>query len=259
MTDGPALLRRIEAAVVEAALVARDAADAGPFRVLVWPGSDLWYLNYALPMAPEADWDAALAALPAAFAAVRRRPRLELLAELRPALSDALARAGWRLERRSPAMALDGPPPAPPDIPGAEVVDLRPDDPEERLAEYLAVQAEAFGFAEESLGPDRIADLRAELASGAMEMVAGLAGGRIVAGAGLFGVGEVGELVGVCTAGAARRRGYGTLASAAALRRFRARGGTLAWLSAGDDGSERIYARLGFRRVGTQENWALPA
>jgi ribosomal protein S18 acetylase RimI-like enzyme len=257
MTGDPALLRRIEASLREAAVTARDAVDAGPFRILVWPGSDLWYLNYGVPVAPEADWDAALAALPPAFAAVRRRPRLELLAELRPELSAALARAGWGLERRAPVMVLDRLPRDLPSVPGVAVEDLHADDPEARLAEHLAVQAEAFGFAADSLGPDRVADLRMEL-SGPMAGVVATEGGRVVAGAAVIGVGEVGELVGVGTATAARRRGLGTLAAAAALRRFHARGGTLAWLSAGDDGSERIYARLGFRRVGTQENWALP-
>ena len=64
-------------------------------------------------------------------------------------------------------------------------------------------------------------------------------------------VGAVSEIVGVGTLPAARRRGLGLAVTAALAADARSRGVRTVFLSAGDDDVARMYARAGFRRVGT--------
>ncbi|MFI2720958.1 GNAT family N-acetyltransferase [Streptomyces collinus] len=61
----------------------------------------------------------------------------------------------------------------------------------------------------------------------------------------------VSEIVGVGTLPAARRRGLARAVTAALVADARSRGAATVFLSAGDDDVARVYARLGFRRVGT--------
>ncbi|MFE8992862.1 GNAT family N-acetyltransferase [Streptomyces collinus] len=61
----------------------------------------------------------------------------------------------------------------------------------------------------------------------------------------------VSEIVGVGTLPAARRRGFARAVTAALVADARSRGAATVFLSAGDDDVARVYARLGFRRVGT--------
>jgi N-acetylglutamate synthase-like GNAT family acetyltransferase len=64
-------------------------------------------------------------------------------------------------------------------------------------------------------------------------------------------VGEVCEIVGIGTLPAARRRGLAYAVTAALVEDALAHGLRTVFLSAGDEDVARIYARLGFRRVGT--------
>nr|WP_258198977.1 GNAT family N-acetyltransferase [Streptomyces sp. A244] len=61
----------------------------------------------------------------------------------------------------------------------------------------------------------------------------------------------VSEIVGVGTLPAARRSGLARAVTAALVADARSRGAATVFLSAGDDDVARVYARLGFRRVGT--------
>lgn len=55
------------------------------------------------------------------------------------------------------------------------------------------------------------------------------------------------EVAGVGTIHSHRRRGYGGIATAyATLKAFELTGATLAWLTPGDDGADRVYRRLGY-------------
>nr|WP_245654565.1 GNAT family N-acetyltransferase [Streptomyces violens] len=64
-------------------------------------------------------------------------------------------------------------------------------------------------------------------------------------------LGGVSEIVGVGTLPAARRRGRGLAVTATLMADARSRGADTIFLSAGDDAVARVYARLGFRRIGT--------
>jgi GNAT superfamily N-acetyltransferase len=59
------------------------------------------------------------------------------------------------------------------------------------------------------------------------------------------------EVAGVATLPAFRRRGLGAAVSAALVRLARRHGYTMVFLSAADDDAARIYARIGFTRIGT--------
>jgi N-acetylglutamate synthase-like GNAT family acetyltransferase len=74
--------------------------------------------------------------------------------------------------------------------------------------------------------------------------------GAIGSGA-LQRAGDVAEIVGVATLPSARRRGVGAAVTAALVREALEAGSALVFLSAGDEATARIYARLGFTRVGT--------
>ena len=55
------------------------------------------------------------------------------------------------------------------------------------------------------------------------------------------------EVAGVGTIHSHRRRGLGAIATAYATQQaFELAGATLAWLTPGDDGADRIYRRLGY-------------
>lgn len=64
-------------------------------------------------------------------------------------------------------------------------------------------------------------------------------------------VGDVAEIVGVATLPAARRRGLAAALTAELARRLLADGVEVVFLSAGSDDIARVYARVGFRRIGT--------
>jgi predicted GNAT family acetyltransferase len=55
------------------------------------------------------------------------------------------------------------------------------------------------------------------------------------------------EIAGVGTLHSHRRRGLGAIATAFATQQaFELAGATLAWLTPGDDGADRVYRRLGY-------------
>lgn len=63
--------------------------------------------------------------------------------------------------------------------------------------------------------------------------------------------GDVVEIVGVATLPATRRRGLASAVTVALARRARHDGAAVVFLSAAEEAVARIYARLGFRRIGT--------
>jgi ribosomal protein S18 acetylase RimI-like enzyme len=64
-------------------------------------------------------------------------------------------------------------------------------------------------------------------------------------------VGDATEVAGVGTLPDFRRLGLGTAVTALLVEDARRRGLQTVFLSAGDDATARLYARLGFARVGT--------
>jgi predicted GNAT family acetyltransferase len=71
-------------------------------------------------------------------------------------------------------------------------------------------------------------------------------------------VGDVTEVVGVATLPAFRRRGLGAAVTGLLVADARARGVETVFLTAGDEEIARVYARLGFVRIGTSCIAAVP-
>jgi N-acetylglutamate synthase-like GNAT family acetyltransferase len=73
----------------------------------------------------------------------------------------------------------------------------------------------------------------------------------ILATGGLMRAGDVAEIAGVATLPSARRRGYASQLTAVLARTALEAGVRTVFLSAGSDDVARLYAKVGFRRVGT--------
>lgn len=142
---------------------------------------------------------------------------------------------------------------------------LAPGDP--ALAAALAVPDIAFADPGTQVGSAGLAELAARTAEvaadGRADRVAARIGSHATVMAAVFDgetpvcagqhipVGTTTEIVGVGTLPAARRRGLARAVTATLVADARARGIQTIFLSAGDADVARIYARLGFERVGT--------
>jgi ribosomal protein S18 acetylase RimI-like enzyme len=185
----------------------------------------------------------------------------EWIADLAPTLGPAARAAGLDV-LEVPLMALDRPLDAV--AAAARVRRLEPDDP--ALAASRAVADLAFaapgtargtaGAAERDsrLGdwPERrLGAVRERMAAGLIvTYVAEDAGGVLAAGSHQPARG-VSEVVGVGTLPAARRRGLGAAVTGALVADARRGGAEIVFLAAGSDDIARMYARLGFARIGT--------
>ncbi len=262
MTQAP-LLDRLET-YLDA--VPRSAATAEPFGPLTlfnrtgpgWP----YYAR------PTPGWSGAVSSTD--LAAVRRRQRelkvpeaFEWVDDTTPSLLPVARDAGLQVEVL-PLMVLTRPivAQAPP---GIRVRTLTPDDP--WLARATAVAEVAFGTpgtqageagererdaAAGALTPERLQFSRERMRRGlTVSAVAEQDGvGPLCIGS-HQPVGPVTEIVGVGTLPSARRRGLGAAVTAHLVADAVARGVSTIFLSAGSEDVARMYARVGFERVGT--------
>jgi len=202
--------------------------------------------------------------------AVRARQRellipesFEWIDEAAPGMAPAARSAGLEV-RAHPLMVLAALAPAPVPQPGSTVRLVSPDDPE--LDRIWAVPAVAFRHPGTAAGPagtaerDKIAAeqdggtiamLRERLRRG-QSVLATAAGpdGPVAAGS-CQSVGTVAEITGVGVLPCARRAGLGSAVTAALARDALNRGMETVFLSASDEAVACVYARLGFRRIGT--------
>ncbi|MEU8531036.1 MULTISPECIES: GNAT family N-acetyltransferase [Streptomyces] len=262
------LLDRIERYYDAVPRSSARAEDFGPLTLFVQEGAGWPY--YARPTVK-----AAAGATADDVARVRARQRelgvpeaFEWVDETTPGLRAAVEGAGLVVHAH-PLMALDLDAPAeaaePPRADGVVVRLLDADDP----ALLGAVTVPHLAFADPgtqvgAAGAPELADLmRQHAGDGSADRVAGrMTAGLTRLAAALENdtvlcagqhqpVGSVSEVVGVGTLPAARRRGLGLAVTSALVADARERGVRTVFLSAGDEDVARIYARLGFRRVGT--------
>ncbi len=95
---------RVQAYMRIGASHGRATERIGPFLATFTAHTDNPYLNYALPDDGATPSSAQVAALMTAFAARSRRPRLEYVSRLAPAVEPALLAAGFAVEDRLPLM-----------------------------------------------------------------------------------------------------------------------------------------------------------
>ncbi|MEZ0067463.1 ribosomal protein S18 acetylase RimI-like enzyme [Streptacidiphilus sp. MAP12-20] len=191
----------------------------------------------------------------------------EWVAETTPALRAAVTASGLDIHEH-PLMVLDSDAEVP-KLPildeGASVRLLDTDD--DALPSALALLWVAFGQPDTAVGAAGVAELdravhdRAgdgtialtadRIRAGLTRVAAAVQDGRALSSGSHQPVGDVSEIVAVGTLPAARRRGLGLAVTAALVADARSLDVKTFFLSASDDAVARIYARLGFRRVGT--------
>ncbi len=202
--------------------------------------------------------------------AVRARQRellipesFEWIDEAAPGMTAAAPGAGL-VARAHPLMVLGGLVPAPVTEPGITVRLVSADEPE--LDRIWAVPAVAFGHPGTAVGlagaieRDKIAAdhdegtmdmLRERLRSGQSVLAVAFGPDGPLAAGSCQPLGGVAEITGVGVLPSSRRMGLGGAVTAALAREALRRGVQTVFLSASDDDVARIYARLGFRRIGT--------
>jgi GNAT superfamily N-acetyltransferase len=235
---------RIAAAQLSGLSRGRTVVAAPPFTGLLTPGGAA-FNNYAVaerPGSPVHDVGDALAVLGGAFAP--NPVRFELIDEASPGAVEALLEAGLEETGRFPLLTLDTAKLIMPDTP--EGVTVRVSATLRDAIDAEAVAGAAFGMSD-GREPTEPGD-----AAGGGSVLARV-GGRAVATAFWTPVADgVTEIAGVATLAEFRNRGLGALATAAAVRAATDRAGvTLAWLTPGNDGADRVYRRVGFVRTAT--------
>lgn len=159
---------------------------------------------------------------------------------------DAAVRArGWHLDEEEPALALS-PIPTPP--PPPDDLTIRLVATEEEFADFMAISRTAYRW---------IPSLAAAT-DPAVALCVGYVRGEAVAVSRLTCQRGVGDLNGVVTAPAHRRRGYGTALTWAAIAEGARRGCTAMTLTATEMGYP-VYVRMGFVPVCTYRTYLPPA
>jgi ribosomal protein S18 acetylase RimI-like enzyme len=260
------LLNRLERFYDAVPRKAARVEQCGPFSLFVrrgegWPFYARPTLGLSGPVAA------------ADVAAVRARQRelgvpetVEWVPETSPAVASACSAAGLAV-RLCPLMVLSGrvlPPAAVPDGVTVDLVTVDLVAPEDSdLAAIEAVVEVGFGAAGDAAGTAERDTTAAHYSEARLDRHRqSLRGGDIVqvAARGLDGPLAVGsyqhaegtaEIVGVATLPAARRRGLATQVTAGLAEHALGHGLGTVFLSAGNDAVARMYARVGFRRIGT--------
>ncbi|WP_329161450.1 GNAT family N-acetyltransferase [Streptomyces sp. NBC_01717] len=231
-----------------------DHLRIGPFTVRHNPDWQLKYANYAIPDQGAEPTAADVQALIAAFRERDRMPRLEYLPGGAPAVEPALLAAGFTVENRAPILACalgDLLPPKPVD---ALVIAEPATDAEFDAA--ARVQHHGYGGTGEPEGGEA-AWLRDAAAGGGVAALATVDGVPAGAGGCSVPVDGLTELAGLAVTDTFRRRGIGAALSAHLTATAFARGCRVVWLEPGDADVERIYAGIGYRRIGEKLNISL--
>jgi predicted GNAT family acetyltransferase len=233
---------RIASAQLQGLTRSRRQIVAGPL-VGMLHDEDVWFLSGAVAAEPGTPFDPeevswALDTVRKAFAAEGRWLHAELIEEANPGLAEALAANGMTIVSRPPLLVV-------------EPADLKlPDFPEGVTAAVITSpeeQAEADGVAADAYETEDAANpFQPDPANGASVLIR--QDGVPVATAAWTAIADgVTEVAGVGTLHSHRRQGLGALATAYATQQaFETGGATLAWLTPGDDGADRVYRRLGY-------------
>ena len=201
-------------------------------------GTDFNTMAVFGPIAPERAF-----ALADAFFATGYSVLVE--SEVAGPVEDALRVGGWEMDEEEPALVLapiPAIPPAPPDLA------IQPVTTEAAFADFLAISRTVHRW---------VPSLRAAT-DPAVALFVGSVAGAAVATARLACYGAVGEITGVVTMSAHRRRGLGTAMTWAAVAEAARRGCTAITLSASEMGYP-VYLRMGFVPVCRYRTYLPPA
>jgi ribosomal protein S18 acetylase RimI-like enzyme len=246
-TEVSALEARIQAAILSAAARGRNVERIGPFTATFNATSTNPFLSYAIPEAAATPSPDDIEALVAAYRLRSRVPRLEYLPTLAPAVEPALVAAGFTVDARAPLMTFSpGCTPAAPA--GIELVETISD---ENIRAAAMAQHEAYDEPEPPTD-SWIAGVHASIDAGGVLVLARNAQTGEPAGGGQCTPPHEGatELTSIGVRLAYRRQGIAAGMTALLAETMRARGADLVFLMAAGEPEARIYARVGFERVG---------
>jgi GNAT superfamily N-acetyltransferase len=233
---------RIAAAQLTGSARSKRQVIAGPLAGLLHD-EDAWYLSGVLAAEPGQPFDPdelpwALDTIRQAFAAEGRWVHAELVDEASPGLAEALAGNGMTIVSYLPLLVLEPAGLVTPELPDGVTVKVVASAEDQAVANAVSTDAYEMDLASLLYKPDP-ADGGAVLIHVDGVPAATAAWTAVAA--------EVTEIAGVATIHSHRRRGLGAIATAyATLKAFELGGATLAWLTPGDDGADRIYRRLGY-------------
>ncbi|MBD1925561.1 GNAT family N-acetyltransferase [Trichocoleus sp. FACHB-90] len=196
---------RIQSSLRVAASHQRDTERIGSFLATFTPSNDNPFLNYAIPDDHATPSPADVTALIAAYEKRLRKPRLEYIAQLAPAVEGVLIDLGFRIEGHLPLMTCaPGAEQILPIPPGIELV-LPASDAD--LLSIVTVQQEAYG--DPTPDPAAVTRLRNSLAAGGIAVLARIAATGEPIGAGVCSVpsDQTTEIAGIGVRAAFRRRG----------------------------------------------------
>jgi predicted GNAT family acetyltransferase len=233
---------RIAAAQLTGLTRSRRQVVAGPLVGLLHE-YDTWFLSGMVAAEPGTSFDPdeipwALETIRRAFAAEGRWLSAELVEEANPGLAEALAANGMTIVSHPPLLVVEPGGLRHPDLPVGVTAQVVQTSEEE--AEANAVLADAYEMA--GVG----SAVQPDPTNGGSVLIR--VDGVPAASASWTAVADgVTEVAGVGTIHSHRRRGLGAIATAYATQQaFDLAGATLAWLTPGDDGADRIYRRLGY-------------
>lgn len=239
---------RIQSYLRVAASHQRDTERIGSFLATFTPDNDNPFLNYAIPDDNATPSPADAIALIAAYKNRLRKPRLEYVARLAPAVKGVLIDAGFCVEGHLPLMTCTPQSrqilPVPP---GIELI-LPVSDAD--LLATITVQNEAYGDPPPELVS--IARLRNSLAAGGIAVLARIVATGEPVGAGVCSVpsNQTTEIAGIGVRAAFRRRGVAGALTTRLVQEAFAAGVCVPFLMAAHQAEERIYARAGFYVIG---------
>jgi len=239
---------RVQAYMRISASHGRATERIGPFLATFTAHTDNPYLNYALPDDGATPSSVEVAALISAFEARSRRPRLEYVSRLAPAVEPALRAAGFAVEDRLPLMICNHGEERAVALP-PEIEVLRPTTDAD-LFGLLAAQNEAYGGSPPEA--DDVAHLRTALGSGTIALLARVAVTGEAVGGGMCTVpaDAISEVAGIGVRAPFRRRGIAGALTAQLVREAFAAGVRTAFLTPANEAAGRIYQRAGFTPVG---------
>ncbi|WP_405063572.1 GNAT family N-acetyltransferase [Kribbella sp. NBC_01505] len=233
---------RIARAQLSGLARSRRQVIVGPL-VAMLHDEEAWYLSTMLAAEPGTPFEPeeipeSLAIVRKAFAAEGRWLSAEIVEEASPGLADLLVANGMTIAARRPLLLVEPEDLLVTKLPTGVTVELIGSDAER--AEANAVAADAYETEDVEFKYQPV------LADGGAVLVR--VDGVAVATAAWTAVADgVTEVAGVGTIHSYRRQGLAGIATAYATQfAFEQAGASLAWLTPGDDGADRVYRRVGY-------------
>ena len=252
---------RIQRYLRESARLQYQTVIIPPFAVFFHASNPAIYFNYAIPEeVPAGDLHASLAGLRAAFAARRRRPRFEFIAEFAPGLDTVLQANGFEEDARLQLMICtpDRLRPAP-EVPDLRITELGAHSPAADLHDYALTVRQGFNPQSHEMPTGLDVDRTREEMRNGRSFLGRLGGEPAGVASYTPPLDGVTEVVGIATREPFRRRGVAAALTAHAVTQAFGEGATLACLTAGDARAGRVYERVGFQPFATMLFYVEPA